>query len=1834
MNNLAVISTHICQLCEQKAVGEPDERCANCRNKGDFVGNVVWHIVQNTVREANPTERITFMLAGLPAVFLEGIARQASNQGEHLENRSLCLAMNPSAAKLLRVVSPAIVSDESAVHWRHSNAADVILFAPSDAEREGIGAGLGPIARIDDRLIVEQTVAWVEQLNETGRGADYLRAMLDGLRLSQIFIDLEMWVDFIAAIHLQGFSLLPHIRVQKALPALRIPYGGATKLPAYKPNGNPKARPQDFRTAFQIARAEVGVYAGLMTPKQEPVDTGAVRSAVEAYVSQDDKDENALKAVIALLDDEAHIRPGEWRMSQQAFCEEVPWDRIGAVLFEGGRRTQRKHLGSETLVFLEGNYSEDLTDDDRKLLDQLPNAVPKEPKDEELEFFEKWQERLNHPSTFKLYKSWQKRLFAKEVVGHDLLSAFSEGFEALIIAGADALGDMDDPRILVRASQHNKAMFWESLDKDVHQLFRFELGTVKGIFGDRVQWDIDACFKYWAEETSTSKEERKIDLELFLIDGELASNAPPLSAPRVKASWQPSQKGKDDSISLALPKDIEALGRAIQSQVGIFRHHIFAPRGESDDAQVFATTLKDIKTFSDIAQTQEGRTFHTTIKPQEDVISELKASLNDMKNSQSIGREAADKIWEAIDTFYTAYKDAILAIFHDPCEGFKSDLLVRQALAFGNLCEVSRRYANSDRAKKEIRSRIAEIGVVCADSSTPMAILTAWHPFRLVERQAKIQELADFVDDVLSSQAALNTDLSIVFEEKRTATERWVFPEVAVVEGKTMTAVEDVAGYSLLVPADAVSRSQGALEGSACHAAGNFIEGVNQYLDVHPHESTNLSVAIYDSNSHTLPRELARLLAQRIHRDSSLRCDFVITHHDQERLRSIYRHQNMRLHAENLSEMSKGFLSRLRVDVRSNQSSPMQPDSIRDMDLVFLHDAVSHYATPIWSLENTGTDKLSESFDTRLARKPRRRLNDAAAPGVGVYLTLPHPPQAIAHYQNLLYEIDKDAVLPDGCHGVLIRHVQFDDDRVIELIQRAHALGEWVVSYDTIANRTLLEKCGVQIIRDMSASGAKGRVIISAGKVDERLKANIQRDIIETCNTDLQEAIHLSGVVLKDVLQISGQKILSAARFSNASHEMLGLSIMRSRVEACLSEKCHASLWVSLDDYRSWFMSGKGKVADAISVTVYGTGENFRVYLQVGEAKFIGTANESVETKDALMQVRDTVKRLCSIFIDNPDNISREAWCMRLGDLLINHDGLSELLPDAATRTAFLDALCVGDVAFQISGEAVICLNDHHGNESELITDAENPHIRSHRIPSPTIFQTLRASADGDRLTSSLLQKVEWYLGQPVEEKKATAVAHQYETPDVHVVNGKKAIEHEFFLQHADSVQQLDLKSINLSTEPPTGQVKNKYKEGNELSNCGTSPAMNVSQASTFLPKPVHDALIKMALHEQGAIDDPASIAWAENVGEQIQQALSHFGMQAEFTYPRYRLTPNGALISFKGHHTLTVDKVEKRTGELLTTYGVEVTDVRPGRGQISLFVKRDNRAKVPLASTWLQAPWPEHISGIMTSFILGAREDQDSLLFLNLSEAFAGYEEHGPHTLIAGETGSGKGILTQSLLLQLTAFNDPKNAELILIDPKKGVDFGWLDGMPHMKRPLITEVEEAKQVFDELVKVMDERFERLSAIKAPNINYYNRQVASEERMSRIFLVHDELGAWMAQEKEYQEVVLSAVANLGMKARAAGIHLVLITQRADADAVPTKLRDNMGNRLCLKVQNSTGSRMVLGTGGAEKLLGKGHMACMLSNQSAPAGQGFFVVQVPFAEPDEMQSLADAVKDYW
>ena len=130
--------------------------------------------------------------------------------------------------------------------------------------------------------------------------------------------------------------------------------------------------------------------------------------------------------------------------------------------------------------------------------------------------------------------------------------------------------------------------------------------------------------------------------------------------------------------------------------------------------------------------------------------------------------------------------------------------------------------------------------------------------------------------------------------------------------------------------------------------------------------------------------------------------------------------------------------------------------------------------------------------------------------------------------------------------------------------------------------------------------------------------------------------------------------------------------------------------------------------------------------------------------------------------------------------------------------------------------------------------------------------------------------------------------------------------------------------------------------------------------------------------------------------------------------------------------------------------------------------------------------------------------------------------------------------------------------------------------------------------------------------------------------MPRIVFIHDEMAAWMQGLDDYRRDVGAALVALASKARAAGIHIVLVTQRADKDAIPPSVRDNLGNRLCLKVNSRAGSELALQHPGAERLLGQGHLAANLQGDR-PRGREYFVAQVPWAEPGMIEAMVQAIE---
>jgi S-DNA-T family DNA segregation ATPase FtsK/SpoIIIE len=211
-----------------------------------------------------------------------------------------------------------------------------------------------------------------------------------------------------------------------------------------------------------------------------------------------------------------------------------------------------------------------------------------------------------------------------------------------------------------------------------------------------------------------------------------------------------------------------------------------------------------------------------------------------------------------------------------------------------------------------------------------------------------------------------------------------------------------------------------------------------------------------------------------------------------------------------------------------------------------------------------------------------------------------------------------------------------------------------------------------------------------------------------------------------------------------------------------------------------------------------------------------------------------------------------------------------------------------------------------------------------------------------------------------------------------------------------------------------------------------------------------------------------------------------------------------------------------------------------------------------------------------------------------------------------------------QNIILGIAATNTPAQARILLIDPKQGVDYFAFEDLPHLIGPLIVDPADASSRLDQLVAEMNSRYARFRAARSQNLSQFNERVPAGERLPVFWVIHDEFAEWMMVD-DYKEAVTSTVARLGVKARAAGIHLVFAAQRPDANVMPMQLRANLGNRLILKVDSVGTSEIALGESGAEWLLGHGHLLAKL--EGSP---GLCYAQVPLADPQFVDRIVTLI----
>lgn len=269
-----------------------------------------------------------------------------------------------------------------------------------------------------------------------------------------------------------------------------------------------------------------------------------------------------------------------------------------------------------------------------------------------------------------------------------------------------------------------------------------------------------------------------------------------------------------------------------------------------------------------------------------------------------------------------------------------------------------------------------------------------------------------------------------------------------------------------------------------------------------------------------------------------------------------------------------------------------------------------------------------------------------------------------------------------------------------------------------------------------------------------------------------------------------------------------------------------------------------------------------------------------------------------------------------------------------------------------------------------------------------------------------------------------------------------------------------------------------------------------------------------------------------------------------------------------------------------------------PGKAAIGIEIPNKNAAQVLLREVIESKEFRSERSPI--SFALG-KDIAGRIVCANL--------EKMPHLLIAGATGSGKSVCINDILLSMVYKASPNDLRLVLIDPKV-VEMRVYAPLPHLMLPVVTDPKKAAGALKWAVLQMEQRYQSMAKVNARDLARYNALVEESERLPKLVVVIDELADLMMVAAKDVEDSICRIAQLG---RAAGVHLIVATQRPSTDIITGLIKANIPSRIAFAVSSGVDSRVILDTTGAEKLLGKGDMLFHANGASKPIrAQGAFV----------------------
>lgn len=746
------------------------------------------------------------------------------------------------------------------------------------------------------------------------------------------------------------------------------------------------------------------------------------------------------------------------------------------------------------------------------------------------------------------------------------------------------------------------------------------------------------------------------------------------------------------------------------------------------------------------------------------------------------------------------------------------------------------------------------------------------------------------------------------------------------------------------------------------------------------------------------------------------------------------------------------------------------------------------------------------------------------------------------------------------------------------LLDKLHDKSNWVIILDENIDTKLLNENHNKVIGFSTGEGYFGELnstLSATDSVKDDLKMLIKKRLrMKFSDWTISEINKATIKCLEMTNNLDGSEILKAINPADEAINNYLAYLMTYQIEKSLSKHDNSVLRkiISLDSYNHLFndtlgvvnLNGDNYRPDLLVLELAREVETnkYKIYCKLIECKLGQYSFTHIDK--ARKQIEFGYEHFNNVWNPENDTVQKRFWFNQLYRILTcNNEELN------TAENERLSSICEGNFEIKINKELYLYWVDKFDEEIIEETSGDENSIKENHISMKNIRKLL--------------------IGFSEE--------NEYEEPnDKITIKTNNDIVDKEKNEENDKLPQVEKEETTKSNEKILDNIKEETISNEEVEN--------------IVPKKIIN-IFKEYINETHESEE-------KEIKEKFNKLKIFLGFKKVNITPKETLIgPDIVRYCFALDFMNSVNDVKKRQEDIQLTLGLnELPFIFIEDGLIKMDTPRQNRQMVGIKTMYEKInkmdldykKIHDHFYVLIGADVLGEP------YLLDLSDPSS------PHLLIAGQTGSGKSVLLSSILTSIMSLYSPEEVEMVLVDPKR-VELTAFRKSPFTKI-VATEVDEAIDLLQNLLKTMEERYKLFEKEEVKNINEYNEK-NSNNKLKRVLMVFDEYASMMQADKEYVKIIESTIVRLSQEARAAGVHLIICTQSPKAEIITTTIRNNLNARIGLKVADATASKVILDESGAETLLGKGDMLIKTGDSSKLTR-----IKSPYVSNEELSSFIE------